>query len=152
MYPSLAALLPQLQYAIGWAFGHIAYAPVQFLKCVVVCYQISKSIQNSSSLCSLSVTSQAFVDASSANNPALAYGGFGVLGLGFTHLSVIDSLLNSTHQSTGGSFLYNLFLNNSLGSNFMTFFLQRSTETADDDIQGSFSIGIHCASHTSGSI
>ena len=142
MYSLLTALLPQLQYALGWAFGHIAYASVQFLKCVVFCIEISKSIQNSSSLRSISVASQAFVVADSVNNPAIGYGASGIFGFGFTQLSSVDSLINSTRQSTGGNLLYNLFLHNPSEPNFIAFFLQRSTDPVEDGLQGSFSIGI----------
>ena len=92
---------------------------------------------------SITVLSQAFVDASSVENPALSYGADGVLGFGFTHLSMIDSLLNSTHQSTGGNLLYNLFLANLSEPNFIAVSLQRSTDNLDD-VQGTFSIGILC--------
>lgn len=95
----------------------------------------------------MSIPSQAFIDASSVDNPALSYGANGVLGLGYTHLSMIDSLLSSTHQSTGGNLLYNLFLENPSEPNFIAMSLQRSTDRFDD-VQGTFSIGIHCALHT----
>lgn len=38
---------------------------------------------------SISVSKQAFIDATSAQNPALTYGASGILGLGFTSLSTI---------------------------------------------------------------
>lgn len=55
---------------------------------------------------------------------------------------MIDSLLNSTKQSTGGNLLYNLFLDNPSEPNFIAISLQRSTDNIDD-VQGTFSIGIH---------
>lgn len=90
--------------------------------------------------------SQAFIDASSVENPALSYGADGVLGFGFTRLSMIDSLLNSTHQSTGRNLLYNLFSDNSSQPNFIAVSLQRSTG-ALVDVQGTFSIGIFCIAY-----
>ena len=107
---------------------------------------VPKSAQNSSLLHSLSVSSQAFVDAIAADNPALSYRADGVLGLGFTQLSSVDSLLNRTKQSTGRSLLYNLFSTNLSQPNFIAFSLQRSNDTGND-LQGSISIGIHCTSY-----
>ena len=81
----------------------------------------------------------------------MGYGADGVLGFGYTSLSMIDSLLNSTYQSTGGNLLYNLFLDNPSAPNFIAISLQRSTDT-HDDVQGTFSIGIHRAPHILGLI
>jgi saccharopepsin len=89
----------------------------------------------------ISVPSQALLDVSSASNPALSYDADGVLGLGFTSLSTIDSVINSTGGSTGRSLLYNLFLDNPSEPNFIAFALQRSTDT-NDTVQGTFSIGM----------
>ncbi|KAF8812440.1 aspartic peptidase A1 [Phlegmacium glaucopus] len=113
------SIMHNLTYAIGWAYGHIAYAPVTFFD--------------------ISVPSQAFLDAVSVDNPALSYGAQGIAGLGFTRLSSIDGLLNSTRQSTGRSLLHNLFLVNLSQPNFISFALQRSTD-ADSNVQGSFAI------------
>ncbi|KAJ7498927.1 aspartic peptidase domain-containing protein [Mycena latifolia] len=109
-----------LTYGIGWVYGHIAYGPVQFA--------------------GISVTSQALLDVSSANNPALGYGANGLVGLGFTSLSSIDNVINGTGASTGRSLLYNLFQDNPSEPNFIAFALQRSTDSSDT-VQGSFSIG-----------
>ncbi|KAJ7129676.1 aspartic peptidase domain-containing protein [Mycena epipterygia] len=109
-----------LTYGIGWVYGHIAYGPVQFA--------------------GINVASQALLDVSSANNPALGYGADGLVGLGFTSLSSIDSAVNKTGASTGRSLLYNLFQDNPSEPNFIAFALQRSTDSSDT-IQGSFSIG-----------
>lgn len=76
----------------------------------------------------------------------MSYGADGVLGFGFTRLSLIDSLLNSTNQSTGGNVLYNLFLDNPSEPNFIAISLQRSTDSLDT-VQGTFSIGIHCITY-----
>ncbi|KAF5331633.1 hypothetical protein D9611_007674 [Ephemerocybe angulata] len=114
------ALMHNLSYAIGWAYGNIAYAPVEFLN--------------------ISVQSQAFVDADNANNPALGYGAAGIAGLGFTRLSSIDDALTKAGSTTGKSLLQNLFEANPNEPNYMTFALQRSTEN-DDDVEGSFTIG-----------
>ncbi|KAF7352792.1 Acid protease [Mycena venus] len=109
-----------LTYSIGWVFGHIGYGPVQFA--------------------GINVPSQALLDVSSANNPALGYGAQGLVGLGFTSLSSIDHEVNKTGASTGRSLLFNLFQDNPSEPNFIAFALQRSTD-ASDTIEGSFSIG-----------
>ena len=77
---------------------------------------------------------------SSAENPALAYGGVGILGMGFTSLSTIDALVNHTGASTGRSILYNAFNDNKAEPNFIAFALQRTSDP-NDDIPGTFSIG-----------
>lgn len=84
--------------------------------------------------------SQALLDVSSAQNPALGYGADGILGLGFTSLSNIDSLVNGTGNSTGRSLLYNLFEDNPSEPNFIAFALQRSVDS-NATLEGSFSIG-----------
>jgi saccharopepsin len=89
---------------------------------------------------SISVSHQAYLDASSAQNPAITYGASGIIGLGFTSLSTIDALVNKTGSSSGRSLLYNLFNHNPTEPNFITFSLQRSTD-AVDDVQGTFLIG-----------
>jgi hypothetical protein len=109
-----------LTYSIGWVFGHIGYGPVEFA--------------------GISVPSQALLDVSSANNPALGYGAEGLVGLGFTSLSSIDHEVNSTGASTGRSLLYNLFLDNPSEPNFIALSLQRSSD-ASDTVEGTFSIG-----------
>ncbi|GLB33805.1 putative acid protease [Lyophyllum shimeji] len=109
-----------LSYAIGWAYGNLSYAAVQFAN--------------------LSVPSQAFLDVSLAQNPTLGYGANGILGLGFNSLSQLDYAVNKTGGSTGRSLLYNLFQANPDEPNFLSFALQRSTE-AHDEVEGSFSIG-----------
>ncbi|KAG6814176.1 hypothetical protein H0H92_000852 [Tricholoma furcatifolium] len=109
-----------LTYAIGWVYGHVSYAPVEFAN--------------------LSISSQALLDVSDANNPALGYGANGVAGLGFDSLSTIDALVNHTGGSTGRSLLYNMFAANPSEPNFLSFSLQRSTET-DDTVEGIFTIG-----------
>lgn len=88
----------------------------------------------------MSVPSQAFLDISSAENPALQYGANGVVGLGFTSLSTLDAQLNSTRSAAGRSLLYNMFEAHPSEPNFLAFALQRSTD-ADDEVEGSFSIG-----------
>ncbi|KAJ7180081.1 acid protease [Mycena crocata] len=109
-----------LTYGIGWVFGHIAYAPVEFA--------------------GIHVASQVLLDVSDANNPALGYGADGLVGLGFTSLSSIDNVINKTGASTGRSLLFNLFEDNPSEPNFIAFALQRSTDSSDT-VQGSFSIG-----------
>ncbi|KAJ7771356.1 aspartic peptidase domain-containing protein [Mycena maculata] len=109
-----------LTYGIGWVYGHIAYGPVRFA--------------------GINVSSQALLDVSTADNPALAYGADGLVGLGFTSLSSIDHAINATGASTGRSLLYNLFQDNPSEPNYIAFALQRSTDT-NDTVQGTFCIG-----------
>ena len=89
---------------------------------------------------SINVPQQAFLDVSSAVNPALSYGTSGILGLGFTSLSTVDALVNRTGASSGRSLLYNLFNDNPTEPNFIAFSLQRSSDPTDD-IEGTFLIG-----------
>ncbi|CAK5262722.1 unnamed protein product [Mycena citricolor] len=109
-----------LTYGIGWVSGNVSFAPITFA--------------------GINVSSQALLDVTSANNPALQYGADGLLGLGFTSMSSIDHLLNQTGQTTGRSFLFNLFLDNPSEPNYIAFSLQRSTDSSDT-VLGSFSIG-----------
>jgi saccharopepsin len=88
----------------------------------------------------ISVSQQAFLDTSSAQNPALSYGAYGILGLVFTSLSTIDALVNMTNSSAGRSLLYNLFLDNPKEPNFIAFSLQRSSDR-NNSADGSFSVG-----------
>lgn len=92
---------------------------------------------------SMNITTQAYLDTSSASNPALSYGADGIAGLGFTSLSTIDALVNNSDSSSGRSLLYNLFMQNPSEPNFIAFALERSSDDdADsDDVEGSFSIG-----------
>ncbi|THH19776.1 hypothetical protein EW146_g1452 [Bondarzewia mesenterica] len=109
-----------LTYGIGWAYGHVSYASAKFA--------------------GISVPQQAYLDVSSAENPALSYGTNGILGLGFTSLSTVDALVNKTGASTGRSLLYNLFNDNPTEPNFVAFSLQRSLDPTDD-IEGTFLVG-----------
>ncbi|KAG2156058.1 aspartic peptidase domain-containing protein [Suillus clintonianus] len=108
-----------LTYGIGWAYGNISYVKAEFA--------------------GISVPSQAFLDVSSAQNPALSYGAAGLLGMGFDSLSTIDALVNATGASTGRSLLYNLFQDNPSEPNFIAFSLQSTSD--DDQVSGSFAIG-----------
>ncbi|KAG1820188.1 aspartic peptidase domain-containing protein [Suillus subaureus] len=108
-----------LTYGIGWAYGSVSYVKTEFA--------------------GISVPSQAFLDVSSAQNPALSYGAIGLLGLGFDSLSNIDALVNTTGASTGRSLLYNLFQDNPSEPNFIALSLQSTSD--DDQITGSFAIG-----------
>ncbi|KAH8118676.1 acid protease [Phellopilus nigrolimitatus] len=109
-----------LTYGIGWAYGNITTAEVEFA--------------------GIKVPKQAFLDVNTATNPALSYGAEGILGLGFTSLSTIDSVVNGTGGDWGRSVLYNAFLDNPTEKNYITFALQRSTEP-DDNVDGAFTIG-----------
>lgn len=90
---------------------------------------------------SISIPSQAYLDVSQAQNPALSYGAVGIVGLGFTQLSTIDALVNHTGAATGRSLLYNAFWDNQAEPNYIAFSMQRSAEP-NDDVQGTFSIGM----------
>lgn len=88
----------------------------------------------------MTVPSQAFLDVSSAQCPAIDYNADGIMGLGFTSLSTIDALVNKTGSSSGRSFLYNLFSQNPQEPNFIAVSLQRSTDPTDE-VEGTFLIG-----------
>ncbi|KAI0268191.1 acid protease [Gloeopeniophorella convolvens] len=114
------ATLYNLSYGIGWAYGHISYSSAEFA--------------------GIPIPKQAFLDVSSAQNPALTYGTSGILGLGFTSLSSIDAMVNGTGSSSGRSLLYNLFNDNPHEPNFIAFSLQRSSDPTDE-VEGTFLIG-----------
>jgi hypothetical protein len=124
--------------------GHLAVLPT--LQCNFLGALFVVKLFKAYLYCSINVPSQAFIDASSVVNPALSYGADGVLGFGFTRLSMIDSLVSSIHQTTGGNLLYNLFLDNLSEPNFIAVSLQRSTDTVGD-VQGTFTIGILCIAY-----
>ncbi|PFH52720.1 hypothetical protein AMATHDRAFT_1778 [Amanita thiersii Skay4041] len=107
-----------LTYAVGWAAGYLAYAPIEFA--------------------GLSVPQQAFLDATEVNNPAISYGARGIAGLGFTSLSAIH--VQGNHSNPDRSLLYNLFEANPSEPNFIGFILQRNN-TKSGEAEGSFSIG-----------
>lgn len=109
-----------LTYGIGWAYGNVAYAPVVFA--------------------GIKITSQGYIDVTSAQNPALGYGAAGIAGLGFTSLSTVDALVNHTGADTGRSLLFNAFDDNPSEPNYIAFSLQRDADP-DHDVQGTFSIG-----------
>jgi saccharopepsin len=90
---------------------------------------------------SITVASQAFLDASSAENAVLDYGTSGVMGLGFNSLSTIDAAVNASSSSNGRSLLYNLFYDNPSTPNFIAFSLQRSEDSDADEVIGTFSVG-----------
>ncbi|KAF9534331.1 aspartic peptidase A1 [Crepidotus variabilis] len=106
-------------YAIGWAAGHVGYAPVKFL--------------------GNKVANQGFLDATDVKNPALSYGAQGIAGLGFNRLSLLDNTVNKTNSAAGRSLLYSLFAANTSTPNFLAFALQRGNQPGDD-VQGTFSI------------
>ncbi|KAF9075826.1 aspartic peptidase domain-containing protein [Rhodocollybia butyracea] len=119
-----------ITYGIGWANGTVSYASVEFA--------------------GINITSQAYLDVSVANNPALSYGADGIAGLGFTSLSTIDALVNNSGSASGRSLLYNMFMQNPSDPNFIAFALQRSSDddTDSDDVQGSFTIGEYDPDYT----
>lgn len=116
-----------MTYGIGWAYGNVSYAPVEFA--------------------GIEIASQAFMDVSSAANPALSYGADGIIGLGFDSLSTIDALVNHSGAATGRTFLYNAFEQDKTEPNFISFSLQDDADP-DDDVQGFFSIGEYDPKYT----
>ncbi|PCH41241.1 acid protease [Wolfiporia cocos MD-104 SS10] len=109
-----------MTYGIGWAYGNVSYADVEFA--------------------GIEVANQAFMDVSSASNPALSYGADGIIGLGFDSLSTIDALVNHSGADTGRTFLYNAFAQDKSEPNFISFTLQDDADQYDT-VQGYFSIG-----------
>ncbi|KAG9104273.1 hypothetical protein FRC06_004023 [Ceratobasidium sp. 370] len=87
------------------------------------------------------IPSQAFMMATSSNNPILNWGAEGLLGLGANALSTIDQLVNGTGNSWGRSILYNIFAQSPSTPNFIAFLLQRSNDASSVSSEGSFTIG-----------
>ncbi|EJD48410.1 acid protease [Auricularia subglabra TFB-10046 SS5] len=108
-----------MTYGIGYAYGNIITAPVEFA--------------------GFELPRQALIDAVDAVNPVLNLGAVGVLGLGFTGLSAIDSTVNGTGEAYGRSLLYNIFAQDESVPNFITFLLSRSNDPAAP-VEGSFTI------------
>ncbi len=105
-----------------------------------VCHSLFISYTLRSFAFSISIPNQAFLDVSSAQNPAVTYGASGIMGLGFTSLSSIDAVVNKTGSSSGRSLLYNLFSANPKEPNFIAISLQRSSDPIAD-VEGTFLIG-----------
>lgn len=92
------------------------------------------------SLSSYDIPDQAFLRAEQGSNPIFHFGAVGIVGLGFTGLSHIDSAVTRSGGSWGRSLLYNIFQLEPNVPNFIAFALDRATGPADD-IQGSFALG-----------
>lgn len=116
-----SSISANITYGIGWAAGPISQANVSFA--------------------GFNVSSQAFMMATSANNPILNWGAEGLLGLGINSHSTIDSLVNGTGSSWGRTLLYNIFSQSPTTPNFIAFLLQRSENTLAIESEGSFTIG-----------
>lgn len=89
------------------------------------------------------VPSQALLAATSSNNPIIASGAVGILGLGFSSLSEIESTVSSTtggSSTSGNTFLYNAFAQDTTQPNYLAFALERK-HGATSDQETSFSIG-----------
>ncbi|KAI0750873.1 acid protease [Daedaleopsis nitida] len=114
------ALTLSIAYGIGSTSGHISFADVEFA--------------------GIKVANQAFIDATTSDNPIMNYGVNGIVGLGFTKLSSINHALQVSNMEGGESLLYNLFLDNPKEPNFIAFALQSTTEQ-EGDVEGSFTIG-----------
>ncbi|KAH0839755.1 aspartic peptidase domain-containing protein [Lanmaoa asiatica] len=108
-----------LTFGIGWAQGRVAFASTDFA--------------------GITIAQQAYLNVSSAQNPALSYGAAGIMGLGFDSLSEIDAVMNQTGSSSGRSLLYNLFRDNPSEPNFIAFSLQSTSD--GDGVQGSLAVG-----------
>lgn len=85
----------------------------------------------------MTVSSQAFLNANEASNPALSYGADGILGLAFKQESTIWTLLER-QESNGNPFLYNVFAQNTDSPNFISFSLESVSDNSDD--AGNFTI------------
>ncbi|KAF5333746.1 hypothetical protein D9757_000024 [Collybiopsis confluens] len=129
-----------ITYGIGWAYGIVSYASAGFAGSAHPLYGSGFS---PNLLLRINISTQAYLDTTKANNPALSYGADGIAGLGFTSLSTIDALVNNSQSSSGRSLLYNMFMQNPSEPNFIAFALERSTDanSDSDDIEGSFSVG-----------
>ncbi|QRV72918.1 aspartyl protease [Ceratobasidium sp. AG-Ba] len=114
-------IVGNITYGTGWAAGPISRADVSFA--------------------GYNVSSQAFMMATSSNNPILEWGAQGLVGLGVNSLSTIDQLVNSTGSSWGRSLLYNIFAQSPTTPNFIAFLLQRSGDAASLSSEGSFAVG-----------
>lgn len=88
---------------------------------------------------SITIPQQAYLNVSTAQNPALSYGAQGILGVGFDSLSTIDAAFNQSGSSSGRTLLYNLFHDNPSEPNFITFSLQSISD--GDGVQGTFTVG-----------
>ncbi|CAE7103022.1 unnamed protein product, partial [Rhizoctonia solani] len=110
-----------ITYGTGWAAGTISRANVSFA--------------------GFNVSSQAFMLATSANNPILNWGADGLLGLGLNSLSKVDHLVNATGNSWGRTLLYNIFAQSPQTPNFIALLLQRSGHDLSVTTEGSFTIG-----------
>lgn len=121
------------QYGIGWAQGQVAFAPIEFAGYfgLLPPFSFHANLENS-----ITVPQQAYLNVSSAQNPALQYEAAGILGLGFDSLSHIGAAVN---QTSGRPLLYNLFNDNPSEPNFIAFSLQSTTD--GDGVQGSLSVG-----------
>ncbi|KAF8559113.1 acid protease [Imleria badia] len=106
-------------YGIGSTLGLVAFAPTVFA--------------------GITIPQQAFLNSTSAQNPAISYGAAGIVGLGFDSLSQIDSAINKTGSSAGRTLLYNLFQDNPSEPNFIAFSLQSTSD--GDGVQGTLAVG-----------
>ncbi|KAG8753314.1 hypothetical protein FRC12_011584 [Ceratobasidium sp. 428] len=120
-HAEVSNVVGNITYGIGWAAGPVSRANVSFAE--------------------YNTPSQAFMMATSANNPILSWGAEGLLGLGTNTLSTIDRLVNDTGSSWGRSVLYNIFAQSPNTPNFIAFLLQRSEDASSVSGEGSFTIG-----------
>lgn len=117
----ISSISGNITYGIGWAAGPVSRANVSFA--------------------GFNVSSQAFMMATSANNPILSWGAEGLLGLGSNSLSTVDNLVNGTGNTWGRSVLFNIFSQSPTTPNYIAFLLQRSEVESTLSAEGSFTIG-----------
>lgn len=89
---------------------------------------------------SYDIPSQAYIQFAAGTNPVLNFGAQGVVGLGFTGLSHIDSTVTASGADWGRSLLYNIFLIYPEDPNFIAMSLERDLDSANTVI-GSLGVG-----------
>lgn len=93
-----------------------------------------------SSRSSYNVPDQAFLQFEQGSNPVFHYGAVGIVGLGFTDLSHIETAVTSSGGSWGQSLLYNIFKLEPNVPNFIAFALDRTTDPTNT-VKGTFALG-----------
>jgi saccharopepsin len=89
---------------------------------------------------SYDIPDQAFLRFERGSNPVFSFGAVGIVGLGFTGLSHINTAVANSGDSWGQSLLYNIFKLEPNLPNYIAFALDRTTGPADG-VEGSFGLG-----------
>jgi hypothetical protein len=90
---------------------------------------------------SYDIPDQAYIQFKDGANPVFNFGAVGIVGLGFTGLSHIDSAVTANGNGTWGrSLLYNIFALNPTEPNFIAMALERANDPSDT-VQGSLGVG-----------